>query len=326
MTIYKHYWLCVFAALLIASVLVDLCIDKVILSPLVLLRHSEDASIMFIIRLPRVLTALLIGVIMGMCGTIMQTITRNPLASPYILGISSGAGLGAALATFGISFFAFIDAGLAAFIGAIAVSIPVFICIYRRSTNSFTLILMGVAISSICNAGISLAQYFATPDQLQQYVFWSMGDVQKNSSWKNIFLLIGTMLPGLIIYLSIARDLDILSFGSSTAKSLGINPRLLIGLSIILVSFQTAVAVSIAGIIGFIGLVSPHIVRAALGQKNKFVIIGSGLLGGSLLVMADFFSHIITYPVRFPIGAITAIIGAPVFLWIIFKPRASQDD
>jgi iron complex transport system permease protein len=304
--------------------LLDLCIDKVIITPFAFLNNEEDAYIMFNIRLPRVITAFLVGGMMGMCGTVMQTITWNPLASPYILGISAGAGLGAALATFGFSIFAFLGVGFSAFIGAIGVSIPIFICIQRQSSRDFTLVLTGVAISSLCNAGIAIAQYYATPDQVYQYIFWAMGDLQK-STWDSIIELFIAFLVGGILFLFNSRDLDILSMGKIDAISLGISVEKLILLLAFVVSMQTAVAVSIVGIIGFIGLVAPHITRHFLGEQSKHILLGSVFIASSLLIFADFLSHYFTYPVRFPIGAITAIFGAPFFLWIIHKRNAIND-
>jgi len=312
----KLCWFCLIL-LCILIFFFDLCVDRVFITPLVFLHNEEDAYILINIRLPRVLTAFLVGSMMGMCGTVMQTITRNPLASPYILGISAGAGLGAALATFGIGIFMYLGVGLSAFIGAIGVSIPIFvICIRGHSSQDFTLVLTGVALSSLCNAGIAIAQYYATPDQLSQYIFWSMGDLQK-STLDDIKILLIMFLVGSVVFLFNSRDLDILDMGETDAKSLGIPVEKLILVLSILVCLQTAVSVSIVGIIGFIGLVSPHIARSFLGQKNKSVLLGSTLIASSLLMLADFLSHIFTYPTRFPIGAVTAIFGAPFFLWII---------
>lgn len=309
---------CLFGFILFLIFLLDLCVDRVIITPLAFLRNEEDAYIFLNIRFPRVMTALLVGSMMGMCGTVMQTITRNPLASPYILGISAGAGLGAALATFGISIFAYFDIGLWAFIGAMTVSIPIFICIKRQASQSFALVLTGVAISSLCNAGIAIAQYFATPDQVYQYIFWSMGDLQK-STWESILKLSVASIVGCVVFLFKSRDLDILSMGKSDAQSLGISVEPLILTLSFVVCMQTAVSVSIVGIIGFIGLVAPHIARYFLGERSKYVILGSMCIASSLLIMADFLSRYFTYPVRFPIGAITAIFGAPFFIWIIYK-------
>jgi iron complex transport system permease protein len=314
---------CLLAIALVLMLMIDLCFDKVIITPLFFLHNEDDLYILFNIRLPRVLTALLVGGIMGMCGTVMQSITQNPLASPYTFGISAGAGLGAALATFGIGVFAHIDAGLSAFIGSITASIPVLV-ITRRQSSHLTLILTGVAISSLCNAGISIAQYYATPDQVYQYVFWSMGDLQK-STWENIARLVVVFLAGFAFFIFKSRDLDIISVGKNDARSLGISVEKLQFLLFLTVSIQTAVSVSIVGIIGFVGLVAPHIARVFLKEQNKFVLLGSICIASSLLITADFLSHYFTYPVRFPIGAVTALFGAPFFLWIIHKRENTND-
>jgi iron complex transport system permease protein len=304
--------------------LLDLCVDKVIITPFVFLHSQEDAYILFHIRLPRVTTAFLIGSIMGMCGTVMQTITRNPLASPFILGISSGAGLGAALATFGFGIFKIIGVSFSAFLGAILVSVPIFVYMGWKNTHDFTLVLMGTAISSFCNAGIAIAQYFATPNQVYQYIFWTMGDLQK-SDWNNILQLSIMAVAGCAVFLFTSRDLDIISMGETTARSLGVSVDKYIIFLCFVVCAQTAVSVSIVGIIGFIGLAAPHIARWFLGEKNKYILAGSALIASSLLVLADFFSHYFTYPVRFPVGTVTALFGAPFFIRIIHKRNIAHD-
>jgi iron complex transport system permease protein len=319
----KLYGRVIFLAVLCISLfLLDLCVDKVILSPFP--HNQEDVYILLNIRLPRVATAFLTGGIMGMCGTVMQTITRNPLASPYILGISAGAGLGAALASFGFGIFARININFSAFLGAVAVSIPIFFSIKRQNTHGFTLVLMGTAISSFCNAGIAIAEYFATPDQVYQYIFWAMGDLQK-SDWNSILRLGIAAVLGCAAFLFTNRDLDILSMGETGARSLGVPVEKYMVFLCLAVCAQTAVSVSIVGIIGFIGLVAPHIARYFLGEKTKYILLGSALTASSLLILADFVSHYFTYPVRFPIGAVTAFFGAPFFIWIIHKRNAAHD-
>ena len=258
---------------------------------------------------------------MGMCGTVIQTITRNPLASPYILGISAGAGLGAALSTFGFGVFASIGVSFSAFIGAAAVSILVLSFLRHQHAQDFTLVLMGTAISSLCNAGIAIAQYYATPDQVYQYIFWAMGDLQK-STWNSIIRLSIAAVLGCAAFLLTSRDLDILSMDENTGKALGLSLEKYMVFFCFVVCAQTAISVSIVGIIGFIGLVSPHIARYFLGEKTKYVLLGSALTASSLLMLADFISHYFTWPVRFPIGAVTALLGAPFFIWIIHRRNA----
>jgi len=167
----KKCWRIIILGIICSALfLIDLCVDEVIITPFAFLHSQEDAFIMFNIRLPRVTTAFLVGGIMGMCGTVMQTITRNVLASPYIIGISAGAGFGAALAAFGFGIFTALGIRFSAFLGAIIASLPVFLYIRRQTSQDFTLVLMGTAISSLCNAGIAITQYFATPDQVYQYI------------------------------------------------------------------------------------------------------------------------------------------------------------
>jgi iron complex transport system permease protein len=303
--------------------LMDLCVDKIIITPLVFLHSFEDAYILLNIRLPRVLTALLVGSMMGMCGNVMQNITRNPLASPYILGISAGAGLGAAFATFNVGIFAQLGINVSAFIGAFSVSIPIFLCIRNNCSSNFMLILTGVAISALCNAGIAITQYYATPDQIYQYIFWSLGDLQKGT-WIDILKLSIAAIIGCTIFLFKSRDLDILSMDETTALTLGIPVGHFMLLLSLIVIMQVSVSVSIVGIIGFIGLVAPHIARYFLCQQNKYVLWGSSLIASSLLILADFVSHYFTYPVRFPIGSVTALFGAPFFLWIIHKRQLND--
>lgn len=320
----KNKWVRVFCCLsaLALFFLLDLCVDKVIITPLALLRSSEDADILLNIRLPRVLTALLVGAIMGMCGTVMQIITHNELASPSTLGLSAGAGLGAALSSFGFGIFKSLGIGTSAFLGAIAVSIPVFLFVNKDSRPA-TLVLTGVAVSSLCNAGIAIAQYWATPDQVYQYIFWSLGDVQK-SGWPDILKLFIAVVLGGAYFIFMSRDLDIVSTGETSAQGLGIKVKPFIIAITITVSLQIAISVSIVGIIGFVGLVSPHIARRFLGQENRYVLPGSMMVAAAFLILADFLSHYFTYPVRFPIGTVTALFGAPFFLWIIHRRRGND--
>jgi iron complex transport system permease protein len=319
----KWFRVCCCGAALLLFVLLDLWVDKVIITPFALLHSPEDADILLNIRLPRVLTALLVGGIMGMCGTAMQIITHNELASPSTLGVSAGAGLGAALSSFGfVEILKNIGVGASAFLGAIAVSIPIFLFVNKDSRPA-TLVLTGVAISSLCNAGIAIAQYWATPDQVYQYIFWSMGDVQK-SGWADIIKLLAVSIVGGAFFIFSSRDFDIVSTGETSARGLGIKVKPFVILVAVTVSLQIAVAVSIVGIIGFVGLVSPHSARRFLGQENRYVIPGSMMIAAAFLILADFLSHYFTYPVRFPIGTVTALFGAPFFLWIIYRRRGND--
>ncbi|MGL1930472.1 MAG: iron ABC transporter permease [Desulfotalea sp.] len=273
------------------------------------------------IRLPRILASFLVGVALAISGVVYQGILLNPLADPYTLGVSSGAALGAALALFANLFFLPLSLPICAFAGAI---LTLFAVIYLSSSSgqisSTNLILSGVIISAILSAGISFIKYLADED-VSAIVFWLMGSFVARG-WSEVISLIICLIPGFAISIYYARDLNIMATGSRSSNSLGVNTTLVRYVLLITASLMSAVAVSCAGIIGFIGLIIPHLMRLAVGPDNRKLLPLSALSGGILLLSADTITRAIL-PVEVPIGILTALIGGPVFC-IIFRKKQNR--
>jgi len=276
------------------------------------------------IRLPRVLLGLLVGSALAVSGTAMQGVFRNPLASPYVLGIASGASTGAALAILFASGLSFVlPAG--AFVGAIlAVSIVYGLARGRdRRTSIFTLILAGVAVGALFSAVTSFLIFLSSGgEKLSDVLFWIMGGLGR-SSWTSLAILAPIVVIGLAIVCIFARDLNALSLGEEGAQHVGVSPvaltRWLLGLTTIL----TAAAVALAGTIGFVGLVIPHVMRLLVGPDHRRLIPVSALAGGCFLVWSDIVARTIVAPAELPVGVITAFLGAPFFLYLL-KTRGAK--
>lgn len=274
------------------------------------------------LRLPRIFMGILAGIGLAIAGTMMQGILRNPLASPFTLGISAGAGFGAALA---ILLGAGIIAGEYLIIGNafLFALIPTFIILgftrYKRATPE-TMILAGIAILYIFSASTTLLMYFSEAEAVKEAYFWMVGSLGR-AAWDNL-LPVAIVLAGCVIPLMWKSwDINVLSAGDETAKSLGVNVERTRILILILASLMTAAIVCFTGTIGFIGLVSPHMCRMVIGGDNRFLIPASGLLGGALLLGADTLARRIIAPVILPVGVITAFMGGPLFLYLIMRRR-----
>lgn len=281
-------------------------------------QDTPGAEIIRILRLPRALLGFACGGLLALAGTLMQVLLRNPLADPYILGVSGGASIGALSAILlGLSGFG-ID-GLA-FAGALATLLLVFGL--ARGDGSWTqtrLLLTGVIVASGCGAVVALLLVIAPEQQLRGMLFWLMGDLGQSS--KSGFAL-GMLALCLMIALPFARELNLLSRGADTAKALGVAVPRLHRLIYFLAAIATAVAVSQAGAIGFVGLIVPHLVRLATGNDQRLLLPASVLAGGSLLVIADTLARSVVAPQQLPVGVLTALIGVPVFLLLLGRqPR-----
>lgn len=290
------------------------------------LRLSQDRTvdaIVWTIRLPVALTALVVGAALGLSGAIMQTILNNPLASSYTLGVSAGAGFGAALVivagpllplpeSFAIPASAFVFAAIAC--------AAVYLIGGLRGATPEMLVLAGIALLFLFQALLSLLQYVASPEALQQIVFWLFGSLQK-ASWGKLLivaLVVAACLPVLV------RDvwpLTALRLGDERARGLGVDVRALRLRSFVLISALTGVAVAFVGTIGFIGLVAPHLARILIGEDQRGLLPASGLFGALLLSTASVASKTVVPGALFPIGIVTALIGVPFFLWLILGNR-----
>ena len=267
------------------------------------------------LRLPRTLAGFACGGLLALAGALMQVLLRNPLADPYVLGISGGAGVGALLGMW-LGFSAFGVDGLA-FVGALAAMLLVFGLAHGDGSWTQTrLLLTGVIVASACGALIALLLALAPEDRLRGMLFWIMGDLsQANRIWPPLLAL------GLALSLAMpfARELNLLACGLMQAQALGVAVNRLRYVIFLLASLSTAAAVTTAGSIGFIGLVVPHLVRFLTGNDQRLLLPASVLAGGSLLVLADTLARILIAPQQLPVGVLTALIGVPVFLFLLAR-------
>lgn len=275
------------------------------------------------LRLERALSGFVTGASLAMAGVLMQALLRNPLADPYVLGISGGASVAALTAL--LFFAAAWTVDVTAFIGAIAVSALLFVLAYRdlrghaiSEGNASLLLLTGVIIASGCGAVITLMLSVAPDSRLRSMVFWLIGDLSNVQSrylpW--LFLLI----IGALVLRS-ARAINVLAMAADNARTLGVNIGRLRYLMFICSALLTASAVSSAGSIGFVGLILPHACRFAFGSDHRVLIPAASLAGGSFLVLADTIARSIVAPQQLPVGVVTAVIGVPVFLWQLHRSR-----
>jgi len=274
------------------------------------------------IRINRVIMGVLAGAGLAIAGAEMQGILRNPLASPFTLGISAGAGLGAALAI--ITGVGFVGGGLLlvgnAFVFAL---IPSFIIValarFKRATPE-TMILAGIAMTYIFSAVSSLLHYFSEAEALKDVVVWLMGSLGR-ATWDDIYIIILTLAICIPLLIWKSWDLNVMGAGDETAKSLGINVERTRIFVMMIASFLTAVIICFTGMIGFIGLVAPHITRMCIGGDNRFVVPASALFGAAFLVAADIIAREIVAPVIIPVGIVTSCVGGPLFLYLIIRKK-----
>jgi iron complex transport system permease protein len=312
--------LAVLLAAALLSILASLSLGSLALSPAALLDallapDPQDLAsrILWELRLPRVMTAFAVGALLGLAGALMQVLLRNPLGDPYVLGVSGGAAL-AVLAAMLLGLPLLWQAPLA-FAGALLSTLLVF-ALARGGQN---LLLTGVVVAAGWGALISFILSISPPMQLPGMLFWLMGDL---SGAPAAGLAWGALTLGLLLALPLARELNLLGRGDAVAASLGVTVGRLRWQVYGLASLLTGTAVSIAGSIGFVGLIAPHLVRLAGGRDHRLLLPGAALLGGSLLVLADTLARSLLAPRQLPVGVFTAIIGVPVFLWLLRRAGA----
>lgn len=279
--------------------------------------------IIFNIRLPRIILSALIGAGLSVVGCVFQAIFKNPMADPYVLGISSGSALGASIAiVLGISSMLFGVAGttLFAFIGAIFTTILVyFIAKTGTKLPTNTLLLAGVSVSFLFSSINSLIMIF-NRDRVEQIVFWTMGSMS-SATWKQVSSLLLFTIVGFVLIMIYSRDLNLMLMGDETASSLGIEVDFTKKLLLIVSSIIIAACVSVSGVIGFVGLIIPHITRIIVGPNHKFLLPFSTLGGATFMIICDTLSRILAPPAEIPVGAITALFGAPYFIYLLIKNK-----
>ncbi len=270
-------------------------------------------SIVFELRLPRALAAFAAGALLSLAGVLMQVLLRNPLADPYVLGVSGGSAFAALLAMLlGLSSFMLTSS---AFFGALLSIFLVFSFAHNQgSWNISRLLLTGIILASGWGALISFVLVIAPPEKIHGMLFWLMGDLSYDRPLLPAYLILSI---GLLASLFIARQLNILLWGDIQASSLGIHSKQLRIIIFFLSSLLTAGAITLAGSIGFVGLVIPHLVRLIIGTDHRILLPASALSGGILLVLADTLARTLLAPQQLPVGVLTALIGVPLFLYLL---------
>ena len=283
-------------------------------------------SILINLRFPRIILSGLVGASLSISGAAYQGLFRNPLADPYLIGAASGAGLGAAIVFLtGLPLLVF-GGGLlpiAAFVGSItAVTLAYFIGRRRGQVGISTLILAGVAISSLAGAITSLLMIKSDPN-LRPLLSWLLGGFS-GSRWMDVFVLLPYVVPPMIVLVVYSRMLNILQLNDFHAQTLGVNVNRTKTIILVSASLITASAVAFSGVIGFVGLVGPHVVRLIWGSDYRHLVPMSAILGAGFLIVADLGARVIAIPTELPVGIITAFIGAPFFIYILKTNKRSQ--
>ncbi len=281
---------------------------------------SPQETIVLRLRLPRIIMALATGAALSVTGAVLQAVFRNPMADPYVLGISSGAALGVTIGLLAGFIHPFMIQ-LSAFFGAM-VTLMLVLGIAAATgggRNSFSLLLSGIAVSLFLSAVISLLMYL-NQDRAEDILFWTFGSLG-TSSWTKVRVTVPALFLGVIVIAFQGNRLNVLTQGDETARSLGMLPGRNRFLLLILGSFVTATAVSVVGIIGFVGLLVPHAIRLIIGPDNRALVPVSALSGGLFLMVADAIGRTVLAPAELPVGIVTALLGAPYLLGLLFFRR-----
>lgn len=289
---------------------------------------QQTDTILFDIRLPRILLAIFVGAVLASTGAVMQGLFRNPLADPSLIGVSSGASVGASLMI--VTAGSFIQSGalvglslvaVGAFVGGFAATLLV----YRLATSGIgtsvtTMLLAGIAIGALAGALNSLLSYFSDNDMLRQISLWQMGNLS-GASWLKVSIMGAVAIFLMLLFPRESKALNALLLGESEARHLGIDVQRVKRRLIILTALGVGVSVALAGLVGFVGLIMPHIVRLVIGPDHRWLVPGSALAGATLLVIADSLARIVVIPAELPTGILTALLGAPFFVALLLKQR-----
>jgi len=289
--------------------------------------NSQLVMVLAEIRIPRLLLGFIVGAGLAICGTVMQGLFRNPMADPGLLGVSSGAALGAVLTiVLGNRLFAPLMPSIGAWLlpaMAFAGSLICMFVVHRLSminqkTDIATMLLAGIAVNAITGAVIGLLSYIADDTQLRDLIFWSLGSLEI-TDWSKLLVAMVFIIPALMVIPRYGHSLNANLLGESEAGHLGIDMEKVKRQLIVLVALVVGIAVSLSGIIGFVGLVVPHLLRILIGPDHRLLLPASALFGATLLIGADIVARTAVAPAEIPIGIITAILGGPFFLWLLVQ-------
>jgi iron complex transport system permease protein len=284
--------------------------------------HVDDADMLTLweLRMPRIVMSLLVGASLALCGAVFQSIFRNPICDPYILGISSGASLGAAIAFilgWNLLFFGITLPALFTALLTLLLLLGVSRLSRRRSVE--TLLLAGITLNFMLSAVITLLVVY-NQGEMQKIIFWTMGSLA-TVSWSQIGFALPIMVICVVVLCFYAKNITIMQLGEDTARSLGVNTRRTTVMALGFSSVLIAVVVSFCGVIGFIGLIVPHIARMLVGNHNRAIFLSSMLLGAFCLLLADTLARTVAAPSELPVGAVTAIAGAPYFIFLLLRNK-----
>ena len=288
----------------------------------------QEQAVLNSIRLPRVLLAVIVGAALAVSGAALQGLFRNPLADPGLIGISSGAALAVALMIVIIGplpgILGLYGLSIAAFMGGLLTSIVIFRFAGLTGASSVTYILLaGIAINALASAGTGFLAYLSDDQELRSLTFWTMGSLG-GALWPGVLICASLVIPATFVLYRNAQRLNILLLGESEARHLGVDSERLKRNIIICTAISVGAAVAVSGIIGFVGLVIPHLIRLTLGPDHRLLIPASALLGAIILIIADTVSRTLLAPAEIPVGIFTSLIGGPFFLWLLIKQYSGR--
>ena len=329
----QRHLLLTFLISLIVSALLGLSIGSFKISVFDILLGKLDelgSTILYTIRMPRVMLAAFVGASLAISGACLQGLFRNPLADPGLIGVSAGAALGAAFAIVFSSRFISLDflgpylIPFSAIIGSASVIIILFVITKGFGYDGVTyMLLAGIAVNAIAGVGIGVLTYISDDSELRSLTFWTMGSFG-GVTWPLIMPAIVVILFSIVWIIGLSRKLDLIQLGDVEASRLGINIKKVRFGVIISSAVVVGTSVALSGMIGFVGLVVPHLVRILGGVNHLYVLIGSAIFGSILMVISDMMCRVIISPAELPVGLITSGLGSPFFLWLIFKMRAGN--
>jgi len=279
-------------------------------------------TIILDLRLPRTFLAGLIGAGLSVIGVVYQSIFKNPMADPYVLGISSGAALGATVGIAIITKFShnFALISILSFFGALFTLVLVYkIAVIKNILPVITLLLAGISMNFLFSSMISFIM-IVKKEHMSEILFWIMGNIN-SASWKDVLFILPIIFFGILIIYYFSNDLNIMQTGEETAKTLGVEVEKVKKILLIITSIMVAGIVSISGIIGFVGLIVPHMVRLIIGPNNKILIPFSAFLGAIVMIFSDVLARVIISPSEIPLGIITSLIGSPYFIYLLYKNK-----
>jgi len=319
-TAWRIFVLAVFAALAAVGLVISLVKGAMLIPPVqvwnIMISHAADAQsqVIWNIRLPRTLVGALVGLNLALAGAILQAVMRNPLADPHIIGISSGAGLAGVAVMILFPRMEYLITPIA-FGGAMAAAVCIYILAWKGGIRPVRVILAGVAVSAFLGSGISALMIFYS-DRVHGALMWMVGGLSARS-WPHLDIILPYSLLGGLLALAGAARLNILQLGDDTARGLGLNVELTRLLMTAVAALLAASAVSVAGLLGFVGLIVPHAARLLIGSDYRYLLPAAALLGMSAVTLSDTLARTVLAPVELPVGIIMAFVGAPFFLYLL---------